>query len=92
MMGRRILHISGNFFTLFFSGGEKHYRVIRDAIPGDARIVNVRLGWPDVLEILLESPEWEDNREGDVYPPIEPRIETLYSKEDMVTFAESIKG
>src|SRR5947207_2436466 len=93
-MGQRILTISGELFPQLFLG-EKHYRVIRDALPDDTKIVNVKLNFmseerPQDVSFLLESKEWESVPDGQRIPDIEPTFQSLYPKEESyVTFAET---
>jgi hypothetical protein len=84
-MGRRILKTSDVFFPwLLGREGEHHYRVTKDPLPADTRIVNVQcqfigLGRQDIV-FLLESSEWEPAKDGDPYPEISPAMETIYPK------------
>jgi hypothetical protein len=43
----RLLSISEDFLLSLFSAGEhRSYSIIKDAVPSDARFLNVRHGWP----------------------------------------------
>jgi hypothetical protein len=95
-MGRRLLFISGELFPRLFSG-EKHYRVIEDEIPDDARIVNFRYMprgdmHPDIC-ITLESNSWTGGMGDETIPEIRPLMQTLYPKEgEYLTFAEQLSS
>ena len=74
-MKRKRLLISSELFCQLFTQGPHHgYRVIEQAIPDDARVRNVRLGWPDLIEVLLESESFEALREGDEIPFLTPVV------------------
>lgn len=79
MRFKRLIITAELFFDLFTSGVHppRTYRVDEDAIPSDARLVNVRHGWPDALEILIESQSFEEVKQGDVIPELRPVITTL---------------
>jgi hypothetical protein len=80
-MGRRILVVADTFLPYILGGGEKFYWVSRDALPLDARIVNVMMRFigqdhQDVC-FLVESAEWEDSEEGKPYLEFSPVISTI---------------
>lgn len=53
------------------------YRVVRDALPNDAMLVNVRLAWPHCLEALIYSERFAAVNEGDEYPLLNPVCERI---------------
>lgn len=62
----RLLRITSKLFVgLFTKGLHSGYLVTREPIPDDTRIRNVRLGWPDYVELVLESEEFEELKDGD---------------------------
>lgn len=48
------------------------YRVVRDAIPDDAVLVNVRYAWPHCLELLIQSQSFPEVKEGEIFPQLNP--------------------
>lgn len=74
MRVKRLLISSELFCHLFTLGTHHGYRVIEQAIPADAHVRNVRLGWPAQLEILVESQDFDDVREGEEIPTLVPRL------------------
>lgn len=82
-MHRRIrsLKISEEFFFSLFTSGfyEAGYTVLSNAIPKDAKLVNVRFGWPHEIEILIESQEFEEVGEGEIPPYLTPVIRKEHS-------------
>jgi hypothetical protein len=74
----RILRITSQLFvSLFTKGLHPGYLVTQEAIPDDTRIRNVRLGWPDYVELVLESDEFAEVREGEALPHLTPVIERV---------------
>ena len=74
---RKCLHVSDRFFADLFSDGSRTFEVIRDGIPKDARVVDVRFdGFARKFAVLLESDEFDEAEEGTPYPQIEPIMET----------------
>jgi hypothetical protein len=70
---KRLLISSELFCQLFTQGPHHGYRVIEQAIPEDASVRNVRMGWPAAqLEVVLESRTFEDLRAGDEIPFLTP--------------------
>jgi hypothetical protein len=59
---------------LFKTGEHLGYSVIENAIPQDARLLNVRHGWPEssTLELIIESSEFSALNGGDIIPEIVP--------------------
>lgn len=79
MNDRRLktLRISPELFFELFRDGLRAYRVIRDAVPLDAQLVNVRHGWPNYIEVLISSSEFDEVTEGEIVPLLEPVAETV---------------
>lgn len=50
----------------------KSYAVIDGAIPDKAALLNVRHAWPNCIELLLQSDEFEEVPEGAAIPHIKP--------------------
>ena len=74
----RILRISSELFVgLFTRGLHPGYLVTREALPDDTSIRNVRLGWPDSVELVLESEEFGDVKDGDPIPLLTPVVERV---------------
>jgi len=74
----RILRITSQLFVgLFTKGQHPAYLVTREALPDDTRIRNVRLGWPDYVELVLESEQFDEVREGEPVPNLTPVIERM---------------
>lgn len=67
-MKRKILRISGKQLLNMFGFGLKPMHEVIAGTPADARIVNVHHGWPNEVEILLESEEFEAVPEGHGVP------------------------
>ena len=64
----KVLELSGEILLSMFSNGMKPTHEISGGIPADARIVNVKHGWPNSVTILLESPQVEEIPEGETIP------------------------
>ncbi len=91
-MGQRILRVSGALFRKFGGGrilgaltlgehsdGGRRYRVVRGAIPHSVKVVRVEnFLSADVIELLLDSPEWGDDTHDPVLT-VDPMIETITS-------------
>ncbi len=83
-MGRRILEMSDGFLPMLLDQWPKHYRVTKDAIPADTRVLSVQVRFigqdhQNVL-FLMESSEWEPVEEGMPYPEFSPTITTIEVK------------
>jgi hypothetical protein len=96
-MGRRIMVLSDSFLAMLLSGGEHHYRVTGEGLPGDARVIGAQaefVNWHCLrINLLIESAEWPEGAEGAAYPLATLQIEALYPKDDdFVPFSEAIKG
>ncbi len=81
-MGQRIMEISEDLFLDWFRGEHQGWRVIRDAIPEDAHVVDVRL---DVLSnryiyVAMESASWPDVKDGELLPRFAPTFQDLRVK------------
>ena len=75
---RRVV-ISFELLRQLFTPGAhppRSYRVIRDAIPEDAELVNVRHGWPSQVELLLRSESFTLVRPGRSIPQLDIVAET----------------
>jgi hypothetical protein len=67
----KTLIVSWEFFRDLFIEGEhpaNSYRVLRNAIPSDAVLVNARYVWPNSLELLIHSESYPEVKEGEDYP------------------------
>jgi hypothetical protein len=59
--------------SLFTTGPHKGgYSVVQDAIPENAILLNVRHGWPNTIDLLIESAEFSDIQDGQVIPELAP--------------------
>lgn len=78
------LQISADLLFEMFSAGfhEGGYTVIDDAIPADAKLVNVRYfpphGWPNSIELLIESDSFAEVGEGQEPPTFSPTMRKEY--------------
>jgi hypothetical protein len=69
----RVMRISPELFLeLFSSGDHPGYKVIDHAVPSGTRVINVRLGWPAWIEVLIEHESFEELKVGDVIPLLAP--------------------
>jgi len=69
----KILTVSWELFRGLFTDGEHvAYRVVQDAIPAGAVLVNARYAWPHCVELLIHSSSFPETKEGDAYPRITP--------------------
>lgn len=78
-------------FSLFQEGLHQNvYEVIQHAVPENARFVNVRHGWENHIEILIESPDFEPLKGGDSIPVLMPvmRVPTEMTPEHKNQLAE----
>jgi hypothetical protein len=55
---------------------ERRYRVI-DGLPQDAALVNVRHSWPNCIELLLASASFDELKDGDEIPILNPTVERV---------------
>ncbi len=77
--------MSDVFFPMLFGSGKHHYKVTRDAMPEDTKIVNVQVrflgeGCQSIC-FLLESAEWEPNEDGKPYPQFSPVMTRIEDKD-----------
>jgi hypothetical protein len=72
---RKILRMSEGFLPVMLGDGEHHYRVVGDALPPDARVIEARIAG-GVLELVIESEVFNRVR-GHLYPEVTPRMETI---------------
>jgi len=71
----RVLRVSAAFFIDMFKPGEHSaYNVVSNGIPYDTRLLNVRFAWPEQLELLIASDQFDEVKEGDVIPYLTPVI------------------
>jgi hypothetical protein len=77
-MKRRVkrAQITTQFMSLIFGAGLKSYEIIKDAVPEDAQVIGARLDpfIPEVLELLLQSKEFEEVEDGAKIPEVQPLI------------------
>lgn len=73
----RTLKISAELLFELFTAGEHSagYRVVAQAIPADAELVNVRHAWPNGVELIIRSESFDPIDPGAEPPPLVPRIE-----------------
>lgn len=65
-MGMRIMRVRPELFLeMFHAGIRGPYRIDEDPVPEDARVKDVCVG-ADVIEILIESDEFDGPQKGDV--------------------------
>lgn len=89
MRYKRLLISPGELFKLLHADYRfRSYGVISDAVPKDARLVNVRHGWPNVIEILIESAEFEEVQEGSEIPALCPVLRRVASGQESVRALE----
>jgi hypothetical protein len=74
MMGRRVLVIADTMFPAFFGRGLKAYRVTKDALPDDARVIGARVEFNRNILLLVESAEWADEPGGNEPTRISPMM------------------
>jgi hypothetical protein len=75
-MRAKLLRISTELlFDLLRGDHPKGYRIVKDELPADALLVNVRHGFPNYIEILVESESFEEMVEGQEFPFLTPVAE-----------------
>ena len=75
--GRRIMRFSRDLLAKLFGEGVRSYRVVENAVPGDATVFGIRLSFDTwTVEVCLESKQWEDVP-GALPQTLDPVIETL---------------
>jgi hypothetical protein len=71
------LKISPEFFLSLFTEGmhpQRAYTVIADAVPADAKLVHVRMSWPNDLEMLISSETFPEVKKGEEIPLMTPTM------------------
>jgi hypothetical protein len=78
-LGRRVLSLSGDLILqMFESGDHRGYRVISDAIPADARVVDVRWdGFGEMLKFYVVSAAFASDDAADYDHWINPVCEVM---------------
>lgn len=74
MRYRRLRISFEQFATILGDGPHGPYVVIKDAIPADAKFVNVQHAWPNSVEVLMESSSFSELKEGEEIPFLIPII------------------
>jgi hypothetical protein len=71
-MKRKWFSISLNSFVNLFDGNIKNFKATEDTkLPRDTRIIDIRFnGWKNELDVLIESEEFEELKEGSEIPRI----------------------
>ena len=78
---RKVLRFADSLLVQLFSKGiHAPYEVIRDALPDDARIVDLRFDafhqpGHNTLMLLVESEQFEEVEEGNPYPELCPMMQ-----------------
>ncbi len=78
--GLRSFRLSFDVVKQFITEGDHHcesYRVVRDALPADVRLVNVRMAWPTGIELVVSSPDYGQMPDGAIPIEIYPWFETI---------------
>ena len=75
MKYKRVL-ISPELLLQLFTPGPHPagYTVVAEAIPEDAKVINVCHGWPSRIELLISSETFERLSPGDEIPALTPHI------------------
>jgi hypothetical protein len=71
------LKVSPEMFLSLFTEGvhpERAYTVIADAVPADAKLVHVRMLWPNDLEMLISSETFPVLKKGEEIPLLVPTM------------------
>lgn len=71
--------ITGELLFHLFQNGEHNsprYRV-SNGFPLDARLINVKHGWPHLVELLVASVEFDEVPDGQVIPELTPVVEHI---------------
>ena len=71
----KALILSWELFRDFLTAGThpaRSYEVVDEAIPARAALLNVRYAWPNCIELLLHSDDWDEVEEGAPIPYIKP--------------------
>lgn len=73
-MTRRVqrLHLSDRFLLELLTGERHVYRIVANALPPDAHLVDIRLDlWRGVVELLIASDSFPEVEAGNL-PPVMP--------------------
>jgi len=75
MKYKRVL-ISPDLLLQLFTPGPHPagYTVVAEAIPEDAKLINVYHAWPSRVELLISSETFESLSPGDEIPALTPHI------------------
>lgn len=74
----KVLRISGPMLFGIFGEGDRAYRVMKDGIPPDAKVVFAEWDFlASELHVLLESEQFPEVEEGMPYPELDTRLETI---------------
>ena len=76
MKCKRLLITPDLFLSLFHAGPHPHaeYTVTENAVPSDARLIDVRHGWGNFIEVLIESASFPEVPDGEIIPEMTPAI------------------
>jgi hypothetical protein len=75
-----VIRISDRFLADLFCEGARTYRVVKDAVPSDAQVVAVQFDFsiaPAQIHMLVESDSFDEVPEGQPWPELDPRMETI---------------
>ncbi len=67
----KALHINAEMIPIIFNGIDLSKIEPLQTLPDGVRIVNARLGFPDVLELILSHDSWEINEPDKPIPFLE---------------------
>ena len=72
----RILRVSAELFLSCYTEGlhKFSYRVVGDALPADAKCVNVRHAFPNEIELVIESESFPEIRRGEQLLVMVPQL------------------
>jgi hypothetical protein len=76
------LQISGELIRSWLIEGEHevHYKVVRDALPHDAEIINARVDWernPNVIDLIIRSESFPEVDRLDQIPLLDIKMERV---------------
>ncbi len=82
-MPQAILKVTPEWFTALLSvaqeGGTRHYGVLENGLPSDARVIEVSTGpRNDWIKIVIESASFPEIEEGDPIPVLDPPRFVIY--------------
>lgn len=72
MKWKRFRISSELFLQLFMSGDHRGFRIVEQAIPDDAQLVNVLHAFPNDIELLIYSEEFPALKAGEQIPELVP--------------------